>query len=113
MNCFRHCGIQSTVAEPTEDPFLDLDEDEAQLEDLAQQLYPDDRMTATEYADADNEVVTLLPLKFLKTGDRSCGKWWYQTVINQRGLMLKMRTRMLMNKVMKNLLQMQSLYTLK
>ena len=59
--------MQSTVAEPTEDPFLDLDEDEAQLEDLAEQLHPDDRMTATEYADADNEVDTLLLLKFLRT----------------------------------------------
>ena len=56
--------MQSTVAKPTEDPFLDLDEDEAQL---AEQLHPDDRMTATEYADADNEVDTLLPLKFLRT----------------------------------------------
>ena len=34
VNCFRHCGMQATVAEPSEDPFKDLDENEAQLEDL-------------------------------------------------------------------------------
>ena len=58
VNCFRHCGMQATVAEPTEDPFPDLDEDDAQLEDLVEQLHPDDCMTATEYAEADNEVAT-------------------------------------------------------
>ena len=58
VNCFRHCGMQATVAEPTEDPFPDLDEDEAQLEDLLEQLHPDNCMTATKCAEADNEVAT-------------------------------------------------------
>ena len=34
VNCFRHCGMQATVTEPTEDPFADLDENKAQLKDL-------------------------------------------------------------------------------
>ena len=55
-NCFRHCGLRSTVAESTEDPFADLEE--AELKDLVEQLHPDDYMMATEYADADTEVAT-------------------------------------------------------
>ena len=42
VNCFRHCGMQATVTEPTEDPFADLDENKAQLKDLVEQLHPDD-----------------------------------------------------------------------
>ena len=34
VNCFRYCRMKSNVAEATKDPFADLDEDEAQLEDL-------------------------------------------------------------------------------
>ena len=58
VNCFRHCGMQATVTETTEDPFADLDENEAQLEDLVEQLHPDDCMTASEYAEADGDVAT-------------------------------------------------------
>ena len=54
VNCFRHCGMQAAVAETTEDPFADLDENEAQLEDLVEQLHPDDCMTASEYAEAND-----------------------------------------------------------
>ena len=58
MKCFRHCGILATVAKPTKYPFADPDENEAQLEDLVEQLHPDDCMTASQYAEADNEVAT-------------------------------------------------------
>ena len=56
MICFKYCGLWTTVAESIEDPFADLEE--AELEDLVEQLHPDDHMTATEYADADTEVAT-------------------------------------------------------
>ena len=55
---FRHCGMQATVAEPSEDPFADLDENEAQLEDFVEQLHPDDCMTVSEHTEADNKVAT-------------------------------------------------------
>ena len=100
VNCFRHCGMQATVAETTEDVFADLDEHEAQLEDLVEQLRLDDCMTASTLKPM-MKLPLVLPLKVLRTGDRSCRKWWYQKAINQRGLMLKMRMRMLMKKVMK------------
>ena len=58
VNCFRHCGMQAAVAKTTEDPFADLDENEAQLEDLIEQLHPYDCVTASEYAEADDEVAT-------------------------------------------------------
>ena len=58
MNCFKHCGMQATVAEPTKDPFADLDKNKVQLEDLVEQLHPQDCMTASEYAEANNEVPT-------------------------------------------------------
>ena len=58
MNYFRHCGMKATVAETTEDPFADLDENEAQLEDLVEQLHPDDCMTVSEYPEANDEVAT-------------------------------------------------------
>ena len=45
VDCFRHCGMQATGTEATEDPF-------------AKQLHPDDCMTATKYAEAKNEVAT-------------------------------------------------------
>ena len=32
LNCFRHCGMQATGTEPTEDPFADLDEDGATVQ---------------------------------------------------------------------------------
>ena len=51
VNCFRYCGMQATGTKATEDSFADLDENEAQLEDLVEQLHPDDCMTATEYAE--------------------------------------------------------------
>ena len=57
-DCFRHCGMQATVAEPTEDQLAELDENEAQLQDFAEQLHADDSMTATEYTEANNEVAT-------------------------------------------------------
>ena len=59
-NCYRHCGLQPTVAaiEPTETPFADLDEEEAELENLIDQIDSNDHMTATEYANANNEVAT-------------------------------------------------------
>ena len=34
MKYFKHCEMQATVTKPTEDPFADPDENEAQLEDL-------------------------------------------------------------------------------
>ena len=74
MNCFRHCGMQATVVEPTKDPFADLDENEAQLEDLVEQLYPDACMTASEYAEADDEVATCATFE----GSEN----WYQMAIN-------------------------------
>ena len=58
MNCFGHCGMQATVTEPTENPFADLDENKAQLEDLVEQLQPGDCMTVGKYAAVDNEVAS-------------------------------------------------------
>ena len=51
VNCIRHCGRQATFAEPTDDPFADLDKNKAQLEDLVEQLHPEDCITASEYAE--------------------------------------------------------------
>ena len=60
LNCFIHCGMPSTDTEPTEHPFADLHEDEAQLEDVVKQLQPDDCMTVSKYAETKNEVAKFL-----------------------------------------------------
>ena len=55
VNCFKHCGFQPTT---TEDPFVDLDQHDEELEELVQQLGPDMPLTTTEYVAADEDVAT-------------------------------------------------------
>ena len=78
VNCFRHCGMQATVTEPAKDPFADIDEYDAQLEDQVNHIHPDDCMTASKYAEADNEVATCATLE-------SCENWrleWLEMVVS-------------------------------
>ena len=53
VNCFKHCGVQPTTEETTEDPFADLYQQDEELEELVQQLGPDIPLTTTEYVAAD------------------------------------------------------------
>lgn len=78
-------------------PFADPDENEAQLEDLVEQLHLVNGMTTSEYAEANNEVATCTTFKSSENWRQELWeKVVYQMVINSRGLMLKMRIRMLM-----------------
>ena len=80
VNYFRHCGMQATVAEPTKVPFADLDENDAQLEYLVEELHSDNCMTASEYAEANNEVATCAAFKELETGVAGNGVINWQSI---------------------------------
>ena len=58
VNCFKHCGVQPTTEDFSEDPFSDLDQHDEELDELVKQLDPDMPLTTTEYVAADEDVAT-------------------------------------------------------
>ena len=75
VNCFKHCGVQSTTEDSTENPFADLDRKVEELEELVKQLDPDMPLTTTEYIAVDEDVATCATFKNSANWRQDYGPW--------------------------------------